>query len=88
LLCPGEPDSLKSVPDQALEQLRKAVDAAAATFDRRGSSIKERELEMAVECAMHALGLEPLRQVALRLQDAWSGRWEESILPWRTAKVR
>lgn len=60
--------------DLVLDALRKAVDAAAATFNGRGSQIKERELEMAIETGLRALGSEPLRQVPLRLEGAWSGR--------------
>lgn len=60
--------------DSLLARLRQAVDSAAATFDGRGSRVKERELELAIESALRALGLAPLRQVPLRLSDSWSGR--------------
>ena len=62
------------MPNQVLDLLRNAVDAAAATFNGRGSEIRERELEMAIEAALLALGSKPLRQVRLRLEEAWSGR--------------
>lgn len=61
------------MPDDLLDDLITAVDAAAATCDGRGSQIKERELEMALEAALWALGREPRRQVTLRLGEAWSG---------------
>jgi len=51
-----------------------AVDAAAATFDGRGSQIKERELEMALEAALWTSGREPRRQYPIKLEQAWSGR--------------
>jgi hypothetical protein len=60
--------------DQVLGQLREAIDATAATFDGRGSPIKERELEMAVETAVRTLGFAPVRQFPLRLEEAWCGR--------------
>jgi len=46
----------------------------AATFNGRGSQIKERELEMALETALRALGREPKRQLSIKLEDAWAGR--------------
>jgi hypothetical protein len=67
-------DSLLLVSDEVLDDLRGAVDAAAATFDGRGSEIKERELEMALETALWALGQEPRRQARVRLRDAWNGQ--------------
>jgi hypothetical protein len=66
--------SLSTVTDEILRHICTAADAAAGTFDRRGSSVKERELEMAFESALRGLGLEPQRQAPLRLADAWSGR--------------
>jgi hypothetical protein len=60
--------------DQLLEDLAKAIDAAGATFNGRGSEIKERELEMALETALWARGRESHRQFRVRLEKAWSGR--------------
>ena len=60
--------------DAVVNDLISAVDAAAGTFDGRGSVLKERELEMAMETALRALGREPLCQVTMRLERAWSGR--------------
>jgi hypothetical protein len=59
---------------EVTDALEAAVDAAAATFDGRGSAIKERELEMALETALRALGLKPKRQLQVRLRGVWSGR--------------
>lgn len=60
--------------DDVVGDLIGAVDAAAATFDGRGSQIKERELEMSLETALWALGREPSCQHRVRLERAWSGR--------------
>jgi hypothetical protein len=62
------------MPDEVVEDLVRAVDAAAATFDGRGSEIRERELEMAVETALWTLGRQPGRQHLLRLEPTWNGR--------------
>jgi hypothetical protein len=62
------------VSNQTLDQLRQAVDASAATFDRRGWGIKERWMEMALESALRALGAKPLRQLPLQLPETWTGR--------------
>ena len=62
------------MPDEVLHDLCKAVDAVASTFDGRGSAIKERELEMALETALWALGREPRRQLRILLKDAWNGQ--------------
>jgi hypothetical protein len=60
--------------DRLSEELAVAVDAAAATFDGRGSEVRERELEMALETALRTLGHDPRRQFRVRLEEAWSGR--------------
>jgi hypothetical protein len=60
--------------DQLSEDLAKAVDAAAAAFNGRGSEIKELELEMALESALWTQGCEPRRQVRVLLEEAWNGR--------------
>jgi hypothetical protein len=60
--------------DETLNDLIAAVDAVAATFDGRGSRIKERELEMALETALWALGREPRCQQRVRLEETWAGR--------------
>lgn len=62
------------IADQVLDHVGKAMNAAAATFHGRGSVVRERELEMALEAALRARGLEPRRQFPLDLKDAWSGR--------------
>lgn len=62
------------MPDKLLNDLIVAVDAAAETFHGRGSQIKERELEMALETALWALRREPRRQLPIHLDQAWSGR--------------
>lgn len=56
------------------DALTIATDAAAATFNGRGSVVKERELEMALETALWALGHEPQCQVRVHLREAWFGR--------------
>ena len=56
------------------DALTIATDAAAATFNGRGSVIKERELEMALETALWTLGHEPQCQLRVHLKEAWSGR--------------
>lgn len=68
------PVSFWKVTEDFADALRIATDAAAATFNGRGSVIKERELEMALEAALWALGHEPRCQVRVHLQEAWSGR--------------
>lgn len=60
--------------EDVADTLRIATDAAAATFNDRGSVIKERELEMALETALWALGHEPQCQIRVHLHEAWSGR--------------
>jgi hypothetical protein len=60
--------------DRVLGDLVKAVDAAAATFNGRGSDIKERELEMALETSLWTHGRKPCRQMRIHLDEAWSGR--------------
>lgn len=57
-----------------MEQLRRAVDAVARTFDGRGSTIKERELELALEAALRSIEVEPVRQARVELGERWSGR--------------
>jgi hypothetical protein len=60
--------------DAIIDALRTAVGACAETFDGRGSAIRERDLEMALEAILRALGHKPMRQVKVRLEKAWSGR--------------
>jgi hypothetical protein len=62
------------MPDEILEDLETAVAAAANTFNGRGSTVKERELEMALETALWALDRKPRRQAVIRLEQAWWGR--------------
>jgi hypothetical protein len=60
--------------DQLLSDLISAVDAVGDTFDGRGSEVRERELELALESALRALGSMPRRQAAINIPDAWHGR--------------
>jgi hypothetical protein len=58
----------------SLIEIRQAVDAVAATFNGRGSTVRERELELAFEAALRSQGIQPLRQVPLEVGEAWSGQ--------------
>jgi hypothetical protein len=60
--------------DEVVQDLIRAVDAVAATFDGRGSEIRERELELGLETALWSLGRQPERQRHLKLGQAWSGK--------------
>jgi hypothetical protein len=67
------PISLRVVKG-SLAEIRQAVDAVAATFNGRGSTVREREFELAFEAALRSQGMRPLRQVRLDLAEAWSGQ--------------
>jgi hypothetical protein len=66
------------VGDRLLTDLIGAVDATAATFDGRGWQVKERWLEMMLEGALRARGVEPLRQLPLHLGRPGTETWAAS----------